>query len=255
MKILINCDSSGLKYPKVDLLLTDPPYGITNNAWDHTPADFIEGFMEFMSTDSMIVTTSSMRYSAFLLSKYLRIFHHDLVWKKTVGSGQLNINNRPLTTHEQILVFKIGKGVYNRIKVDGAPYNINRDIKSEDSYNKQKPNSSCNTGQRDTKSILEVSNPRIKGGHPTEKPLELWEKLFSMYAKGEDSVVLDPFCGAGNVLDLDSTVIAVEKEQKYYELARNRRLNRVAKEGFRVPDELQEFVQSLQSIEHTIFES
>ena len=253
-KILILGDSFAIDYPKVDLLLTDPPYGITNNSWDYSPADFIGHFLSFMAENSMIVNTSSMRYSAFLLSKYMKLFHHDLIWEKTVGSGQLNINNRPLTVHEQILVFKIGKGVYNRLKEKGEPYSISRDIKSSDSYNNQRPNVKVNAGERDKKSVIKIPNPRIRGGHPTEKPLALWMELCSIYSD-KDALILDPFSGASNVLDLPANVIAVEKERGYYELARNRRLDRIAKEGFVIPHEHQEFIQSLQNIEYTIFES
>lgn len=35
----------------------------------------------------------------------IKMFKYDLIWEKTINSGQLNVNKMSLRSHENILVF------------------------------------------------------------------------------------------------------------------------------------------------------
>jgi len=253
MDILINNSFEDVALPKVDLILTDPPYGITQNKWD-TTVEFVDSLWDRLKDNGMLVCTCSIKYAVEILKKHTDKFSHDLIWQKTLGSGQLNISRQPLRTHELILVFKKGKGFYNRVKTKGTPYKVKRDIKTKDCYGVQKGHT-AESSERDKKSVIQVKNPRVKGGHPTEKPIALWEELATMYAP-KGGIILDPFSGSSNILDLKGySIIAIEKEKEYYELARNRRTDRILEEehGIRVNDE--EFIFNVEDCEYTVFSS
>ena len=58
--------------------------------------------------------------------------------------------------------------------------------------------------------------------HPTQKPLELIKKILNDYSKSEE-LILDPFMGSGTTLraakDLNRKAIGIEIEEKYCEIA------------------------------------
>ena len=255
MHILIHADYKDVQIAKntVKTIITDPPYGITSNSWDKNPADFVEFYLNILKPNYTIVSCADIKYSSFLLNKYFDIFSHDLVWKKTIGSGQLNINNQPLRLHELVLVFRNKGYVYNRLKTEGVPYKIKRSIETKDCYGKQREHEVINEGSRDLTSILEVSNPRIKKGHPTQKPVALFEKLAYIYSEDKD-IVLDPFSGSGTILDVRNRItIGIEKEEKYYELARDNRKHRIVEEKHCVGINFQDIVSNLSDLKYTIF--
>jgi len=63
------------------------------------------------------------------------------------------------------------------------------------------------------------------GGHPTQKPLEIIERMILSSTK-ENDLVLDMFCGSGSVLvsckNNSRRGIGIEKEKKFYELSKLR---------------------------------
>ena len=62
-------------------------------------------------------------------------------------------------------------------------------------------------------------------GHPSQKSIQLMEKLVSDYSKEED-LILDPFCGSGSTLlackRLKRNFIGIEIEPKYVAIANQR---------------------------------
>lgn len=160
----------------IDLILTDPPYGITQNKWDQIPPldlMWVE-FNRIIKDKGIIVMTAAQPFASQLIMSNLGNFKYDIIWEKTIASGQLNVKRQPLRTHEHILVFYKNPGVYNEQKTIGKPYSIKRKVKGvNQNYGDQKDSSKINDGFRHAKSVIKISNPRIKCGHPTEKPLEL----------------------------------------------------------------------------------
>jgi site-specific DNA-methyltransferase (adenine-specific) len=229
MKILIHAnykDILPLLPFKIETVVTDPPYGVTKNKWDSSgEVDFISNILPYITNDCNIIVTATLLYASQLLCKYSDIFSHDLVWHKTVGSGQLNINRQPLRTHEHILIFRQAGSKYNRLKTEGDSYTISRNITTTQCYGGQAPHTITNEG-RDIKTVLPIANPRIKKGHPTEKPLALYQQLCNMYH--QEGYILDLFAGSGNVLDIEQeNVIAIEISKEYYDKAVEKRKGRV----------------------------
>lgn len=62
-------------------------------------------------------------------------------------------------------------------------------------------------------------------GHPSQKPIALIKELVSQFSNVND-VVLDPFCGSGSVAvachALNRRFICIERDERWYNVARNR---------------------------------
>jgi site-specific DNA-methyltransferase (adenine-specific) len=64
-------------------------------------------------------------------------------------------------------------------------------------YGAQRATVSTNPGFRHSRSVIRVSNPRVKEGHPTQKPVALLEHIIRTFTNPGDTV-LDPFMGSGS---------------------------------------------------------
>ena len=76
------------------------------------------------------------------------------------------------------------------------------------------------------KSIFNISRDSVKKNvHPTQKPVELFERLIKI-CSDEKCVVLDPFMGSGTTgvacVNTNRDFIGIEKEQKYFDIAQKR---------------------------------
>lgn len=218
----------------IDLVLVDLPYGVTNNRWDCPldPQTLWEHFERVTSDSGIVVLTATQPFTSRLVVDNMSFckklkFKYDLIWEKTISSGQLNIRRQPLRSHESILVFSKPKPSYNEQKTKGEPYKINRKLKQyKSSYGKQKDNiNKNNDGYRHARSVVKVSNPRIKNGHPTEKPVALMEYLVKSYSN-EGDVILDCCMGHGSTgvaaLNLRRQFIGIEMDEEYFEKAQKK---------------------------------
>jgi site-specific DNA-methyltransferase (adenine-specific) len=69
-------------------------------------------------------------------------------------------------------------------------------------------------------------------GHPTQKPIKVYERLLRMTCPENDAIVLDPFAGSGTLamaaarLDGISKIIMIEKDSTYIEIIKKRIVSR-----------------------------
>lgn len=212
----------------VDLILCDLPYGTTRNKWDIViPLEPLwKEYERIIKDNGAIVLTAVQIFASHLVMARPQMFKYDIIWKKTIASGQLNVNNQPLRLHEHILVFYKKQPTYNQQLTKGKPYSIEREgnYKGE-SYNKQTASSKENNGFRHPTSVLEIPNPRIKNGHPTQKPVELFRWIIKTYTNKGD-LVLDNCIGSGTTavacLETSRNYIGIELDKKYCNMAKNR---------------------------------
>lgn len=211
----------------IDLICVDLPYGITQNKWDSIlPLNPLwNEFNRIIKDYGAIVLTATLPFAAQLVYSNQKYFRYDWVWEKTVGSGQLNVARGPLRMHELILVFYKKTSTYNEQKTTGTPYKITRKIVENANYGLQKENSKVNVGFRHAKSVIKIANPRIKGGHPTQKPLELMEYLIKVYSNPGD-IVLDCCMGSGTTgvaaKKLGRQFLGIEIDRTYFAAAERR---------------------------------
>lgn len=232
----------------VDLVLTDPPYGITACKWDKV-VDLDKMWAELKRIgkgNCAFLFTASQPFTSKLIMSNLKMFKYEWIWEKGRASGFLHSKNKPLKAHENILVFGSGttvhKGqsvnrmIYNPQMVTGLAYfrkynTINTGAlnhypsKVNTNFIKSTTN---NEGTRYPKTIIKFKNHNIGNLHPTQKPVALFQYLIQTYSN-EGDLILDCFAGSGTTgvacKNLNRNFILIEKEEKYCEVARQRLLS------------------------------
>ena len=222
---------------KVDMILCDLPYKITRNKWD-IEIDLIklwDQYNRIIKYNGAIVLTANEPFTSELIMSNIDMYKYKIIWEKTVASSQMNCNYAPLRIYEEILIFSKAAACYVKDKSKamtynpqfskGEPYKIKRKINTSNTYDYQKENEKINDGYRYPNDIIKISNPRIKNGHPTQKPVGLMEYIIKTYTN-ENEIVLDNTCGSGTTLlaarNLKRKCIGIELEEKYCEIAKNR---------------------------------
>lgn len=219
-----------LKAKSVDLLLTDPPYGITNLKWDKAidwPRFWREAERVSKPT-TPIILFSSGKFTHKLIASNARYFRYELIWEKTMPTGFLDANRRPLRVHENILIFiqRYKGSKYNPQMIKGKLHTRGQDGRIAVHYSSRGAGKQTKSDLYYPRSILRFSNAHNgKSHHPTAKPLELIEWLIRTYSN-RGGLVLDPFVGSGTTLlaaqKLGRRAIGIECEEKYCEVAAER---------------------------------
>lgn len=219
----------------INLMLTDMPYGTTQNEWDTLPniAEMWMHWERILADSGCWVFTSSEPFTSELIMSRRGFFKYDLIWNKKRPTGHLNKDIMPLRQHEQILVFAKGRHTYNPQKHKNK---LDRDFRGNnmkpqtDNYGSQKNYvSELDPEWSYPRSIWEftavIGNSNEKLDHPTQKPLSLFRELVRTYSN-EGDTVFDGYAGSG------TTAIACIKEKRkfigselnadYYSIAANR---------------------------------
>lgn len=211
------------------MVLADLPYGTTRNRWDSVIdlPSLWEQYERVITDNGAIVLTAAQPFTSVLTCSNLALFKYEWIWSKTIGSGQLNAKKQPLRTHESVLVFYKKQPVYNAQMTQGTPYRARRagSAWTDRGYNTQRDHEVENAGTRVPKSVLLVPNPRIRGGHPTQKPLALFEYLIRTYTN-PGAVVLDNVIGSGTTavaaLNTGRHFVGMEDNPEYLTMGRER---------------------------------
>lgn len=78
--------------------------------------------------------------------------------------------------------------------------------------------------------IIDCNQEHYKKLHPTQKPIELMERLINLVTSEED-IILDPFCGSGSTAlacqNLNRNYIGFEIDKEYYDKSLERIKNNV----------------------------
>lgn len=209
-----------------DLVLTDPPYGITASVWD-TAVDFMR---DALRVAKGAVVTASQPYTSELVSAYREHFKYEWIWVKNRGSNFATLKYQPMKEHESILVF--GKPDYypimqertggggDRIKYDFNPSNTGK----RDGLGKMELKYTNNQGELRHPSSVQKFNTEV-GLHPTQKPVKLMSYLIRTYTN-EGDTILDPFAGSGSTLvaaqQLNRNYVGIEINPEYAKIAEDR---------------------------------
>lgn len=212
----------------VDMILCDLPYGTTNHNWD-VCLPLGQLWLEYWrlaKATAAIVLTAQQPFATKLIVTAQKYFRYELIWEKANALGFLNARKMPLRAHENILVFYKRLPKYRPQMAQGKPY-----VKKASSKPRYVNGSRYmevdmqNEGLRYPRSVLHFGKEGHTG-HPTEKPLALFEWLVKTYTD-EGDLVLDNCLGSGTTAIAcernHRRWIGIEKETVYYEMA-NRRL-------------------------------
>ena len=211
----------------VDMILCDLPYGTTQCKWDSIiPFNLLwDQYIRIIKENGAIILTSSQPFTSALIMSNIGWFKYCWVWDKVKPSGHLNAKKMPMKVHEDICVF--GKRVkYNPIMIPQKERKSKNYTKNKSDLFGNEKNVERKTSEKYPNTILSMSNANQKGKiHPTQKPLDLFEYLIKTYTN-EGEIVLDNCIGSGTTaiaaINTNRNYIGIEKDENYYEIAKNR---------------------------------
>jgi site-specific DNA-methyltransferase (adenine-specific) len=210
---------------KIDLVLTDPPYGTTQCKWDSIiPFEPMWNQLKRVIKDNgAIALFGSEPFSSYLRTSNIEWFKYDWYWNKKQGTGFLNSKKYPLKNIETISVFCKKPHKYNPQMRVGKPYKI-KSGQGSLNYGNQVRVVTENNGVRYPLTLIEFNRDKNKL-HSTQKPVALLEYLIKTYTN-ENDTVLDFTMGSGSTgvacKNLNRNFIGIEKDDKYFDIAKQR---------------------------------
>jgi site-specific DNA-methyltransferase (adenine-specific) len=228
---------------KYDLLLTDSPYYTTNLAFDKAPQidyerEFWPEAWRVLKTSGVVVMFAADLFTVDLLLSQRKAYRYRLVWEKNSATNFLSANRRPMSMHEDILIFcqQPGESTYNAQKRVGKPYKSHRKNSTKaDHYGGHEATEygKMYGAERHPGTVLAFDSPPPCGPgryHPTQKPVDLLRWLIRAYSNPGDTV-LDCFAGSGSTLEACLAEgrygVGCELDATYYAKA-NARLQAIA---------------------------
>lgn len=223
---------------KVDMILTDPPYGTTPCKWDSViPFDEMwERINKLIKPNGVICLFGSEPFSSSLRMSNIKNYRYDWIWKKNKPQGFLNSKKMPLKDYENICVFYKKSPIYNPqgvIKIDKLLKNTG--TKNNNSIKKNGDRASANGSIKNKyykqeftnypRQIITFNNSGNNQLHPTQKPVDLLQYLVKTYTN-ENDLVLDFTMGSGSTgvacLNTNRKFIGIELDEKYFNIAKDR---------------------------------
>lgn len=201
----------------IDLMLQDPPYGVTQNEWDKEP--FLPlmwaEWERVLKPNGAWIFTAQQPFASSLIMSRAGFFKYEIIWRKSHATGFLNAKKQPLRIHENVLVFYRQQPTYNPIIFDKPKQNI-RPItlkpRLSDNYGKFKEGNTRTipVDKSYPDSIIYFDNEsKTETDHPTQKPEDLFRYLIKTYSN-EGDTVFDGYAGSG------TTAIACIKEKRKF---------------------------------------
>lgn len=190
----------------VDLVITDPPYGVGISSWDDkVPLEWCEEIPRILKENGSLLVFCG-KQNRFEVEKSLREsglhFWQELIW--IYGNGGITRKSSYNGHHEPILWF-----VKNPTNFK---FNINGKL------------------WIDTWTVIDRARPQKnfkidKKVHPTQKAFEVVKRLIEYHSDPND-LILDPFMGSGTTalacIKLGRKFIGCDIEPKYVKIAEER---------------------------------
>lgn len=227
----------------VDMILCDLPYGTTACNWDKALNSTIlwEQYNRIISPNGSVLLFSCGIFTPRVMLSNIDDYKYKFVWIKNTPTNFVHSKNRPMTKHEDILVFsKAPMGHISQLGDKRMTYNPQGLIPCE-KHRKASPNRfGTTTGKRESHKETfkqEYTNypndvimsfpeksPSLKL-HPSEKPIELLEWLIKTYTD-DNGTVLDNCMGSGSTgvacMNTGRNFIGIELDNNYFEIAKQR---------------------------------
>lgn len=205
----------------VDLVLTDPPYGVTAAPWD-TVIPYAEMWSELRRVakpNGVIALFGNQPFTSTMIASNYAMFKYCWYWRKNQHSNPFLARIQPLRIVEDIMIFYRGKPTYNH----GAKKIHKVAMGGSSGLFDAVPGPYIQTGTGYPNNVLEYA--RERGFHPTQKPVPLLEYLVGVYTNPGDTV-LDFTMGSGSTgvacRNKDRRFIGIELNDLYYGVARER---------------------------------
>lgn len=234
--ILYNRDCLGdlgikcLEPKSIDMVLCDPPFGLTKNQWDVVlpPANLWRDYDHACKVNAAICLFGNQPFTSDMILSNRTYFRYSLVWEKNKFSDFLNAKRKPMKIHEDIILFYKKQPTYNPQYTRGKPYtrwNTQAAVDTQTNYGRHKENFVDNTeGTRLPVSVLKFSRVE-RPLHPTQKPIDLCEWLIRTYTN-EGEWVLDNCIGSGTTaiacINTNRNCVGYESNAEYFATCKER---------------------------------
>lgn len=219
----------------VDMILCDPPFGITSrNAWDkELDLDALFTQIEYVTkpTAAVIFFSQGMLTAKLMTGPWSRYYRYSMVWKYNKPRGFLNAKKRPLIYHGDIVVFYRKQCTYNpQMVTDAPPVHACRRKATSVNYNHGQGGENKRAGAttRYPSSVLHFSVVNAEDPdrfHPTQKPVDLCAYLIDTFTNSGDTIC-DPCAGSGTTgvaaLQQGRCFVGFEMYDEYHEKAHAR---------------------------------
>lgn len=185
----------------IDMVLADPPYGVTRNAWD-CRIELRRLWPELLRVtkpSAAIVLCAAPPFDKMLAASNLTIYRYDWVWEKSNATGHLNAKRQPLRAHEYLLVFYRDTPTYHPQMTTGhKPVNNFYTRHSGSNYGQAAAHrSGGGSTERYPRSVLRFkSDKQTDHRHATQKPMDLMRYMVRTYTT-PGQTVLDFCAGSG----------------------------------------------------------
>lgn len=188
------------------LVILDPPYGTTRNAWDRQPlsaakwAAIFEAAWTALRPNGVLLVFGMAPMLSHIIVAHTAHFRYKLYFDKVLPVGHLNAQRMPTRVIEEIAVFYRRPPAYTpQTKPDPRGVRAwSRAGCAARSYGADAGNDYSNGGRKLVPDLISIYAPPRGKVHPTEKPLALAAHLVAMYSAPGDTVV-DGFTGSGAV--------------------------------------------------------
>ena len=218
----------------IDLILCDPPYGVTSLGWDQVIPfqDLWTELKRVTKQTAPIVLFSSGLFTVDLINSNRSMFKYKLIWEKNVPTGMSSAKFRPMKYYEEICVFAKGKHTYNpilkpRVGVGKDCYNYDHYCGKNNHIDVEKKKIRYDPDWVQPSDIVKFNVvPNRKGKlHPTQKPVDICEYLIKTYSD-EGTTVLDFAMGSGSTgiacLNTNRNFIGIELSENIFNVAKRR---------------------------------
>ena len=224
---------------KVDAIITDPPYGTTTCKWDSVIpfADMWKRLKLLRKDNAPIVLFGSEPFSSTLRMSNIKEYKYDIIWEKERPTNIFTIKKQVGKVHENISIFYKKQPTYNpqfEKAIQPTNNNKNKNKSQQSKMNKTEVfgdfvfeiSDTYDNSKRYPRSIIKVNRgTKSIRFHPTQKPVSLMEYLIKTYTN-EGDTVLDFTMGSGTTgvacKRLNRNFIGIEKENKYFNIAKQR---------------------------------
>ena len=215
---------------KVDMVLTDPPYGTTACKWDSIiPFEPMWECLNGLTYDNTpIVLFGSEPFSSTLRMSNIKNYKYDWKWDKVRGVGHLLAHKRPMMCIEDIMIFyKKLPNYYPQMRERKKPRLSQNNGNDKVWGGTDKPYNGKVLDKKFPINLLTFSKSNMQENnyHSTQKPTALLEYLIKTYTN-EDDLVLDFTMGSGSTgvacMNTNRQFIGIELDKDYFNIAQER---------------------------------
>ena len=232
---------------KVDMVLTDIPYGTTACKWDNVIPfkPMWERINKLIKPNGAVCLFGTEPFSSNLRLSNIKVFKEKLIWKKQKPSNFGCARTKHMKYTEDIIIFYKKQCTFNKQlmprisrRVDSGQRNgdykwttvreDDNEISFKTKYN-PKSYKEYDANWKNPMNILEIpsipGNAKEKVDHPTQKPVNLLEYLIKTYTN-ENETVLDFTMGSGSTgvacMNAGRRFIGIELDENYFNIAKDR---------------------------------